>query len=194
MRAFGILTAALALAGAGCHSQGMKAVAADTGAIMPARTAAIDRATVMLAPTAGNSVGGSLTFTTVGNDLHVQGQINGLQPGSTHGFHIHEKGNCSAPDGSSAGGHFNPRGVMHGDPGGMAHHAGDIPNQTADAHGYAIVDVLVHGISIGTGGADDVLGRSVIVHKDRDDYTSQPAGNSGARLACGVIVGRRNDQ
>lgn len=194
MRAIGILSTALALACAGCHDHGVKAVAADTGTMLPARTAAVDVASVMLAPTAGNGVGGSLTFTTVGNsDVRVQGQINGLVPGSTHGFHIHEKGNCSAADGSSAGGHFNPRGMVHGDPNGMSHHAGDIPNQTADALGYAVVDVLVHGISLGTGGSDDVLGRSLVVHKDRDDYASQPAGNSGARVACGVITGRRND-
>lgn len=193
MRTSGILVAGLTLVCAGCHSGGVKSVVADTGVMMHTRITAIDVAQVMLAPTAGNSVGGSLTFTTVGNDVHVQGQINGLAPGSTHGFHIHEKGDCSAADGSSAGGHFNPHGMTHGDPDGTAHHAGDIHNQAADAQGIAIVDVLMHGISLGTGGSDDVLGRSVIVHRDRDDYATQPAGNSGPRVACGVITGRRND-
>jgi len=193
MRTFGILTAALTLACAGCHSHEVKPVAVDSGTMMPRRSAGISEARVMLAPASGSNVAGSLTFTADGNDVHVQGQLNGLQPGTTHGFHIHEKGNCSAPDGSSAGGHFNPFGMAHGDPAAGVHHAGDIPNQTADAQGVAIVDVIVHGISLGTGGADDVLGRSLVVHRDRDDYATQPAGNSGARVACGVITGRRVD-
>ena len=172
MRAFGILTAALALAGAGCSEHQTKP-AAD--------------ASVTLAPTAGNSVAGNLKLTFAGDEVRVQGQLAGLQPGSTHGFHFHEKGDCSAPDGSSAGGHFNPHGMAHGNPSAMPHHAGDIPNQIADAQGVAKVDVVVHGVSLGTGASDDVVGRSIIVHKDRDDYTSQPAGNSGARVACGVI-------
>ncbi len=172
MRMFGALTATLVLAGAGCSEHQVKPVAS---------------AQVTLAPTAGNSVAGSLNLSRVRDGVRVRGLLTGLAPGSTHGFHIHEKGDCSAPDGSSAGGHFNPGGMTHGNPDAMPHHAGDIPNQVADAHGVAKVDVVVHGVSLGTGAPDDVMGRSVIVHKDRDDYTTQPAGNSGARVACGVI-------
>jgi Cu-Zn family superoxide dismutase len=172
MRPIGILATTLVLACAGCSEHQVKPVAG---------------AQVTLAPTAGNSVAGSLTLTAVRNGVRVEGRITGLAPGSTHGFHIHEKGDCSAPDGSSAGGHFNPTGMAHGNPVIPPHHAGDIPNQIADAQGAVKVEVIVNGVSLGTGAANDVVGRSVIVHAERDDYTSQPAGNSGARVACGVI-------
>jgi Cu-Zn family superoxide dismutase len=120
--------------------------------------------------------------------VHLIGRITGLTPGSTHGFHIHEHGDCSAADAGSAGGHFDPTRSEHGDPAAMIHHAGDIANLVADAQGDVGVDVTVHGVSIDTGTSDDVLGRAFIVHADPDDYTTQPAGNSGARIACGVIL------
>ena len=142
----------------------------------------------VLAPTAGNNVAGTLTLTAVPGGVRLQGHVTGLAPGSTHGFHIHERGDCSAPDASSAGPHFNPTGSAHGDPAGMIHHAGDIANQVADAQGALDVDVVVHGVSLDTGAADDVLGRAVIVHRDSDDYLTQPSGNSGPRLACGAII------
>lgn len=142
----------------------------------------------VLAATAGNSVVGTLEATPVSDGVHFHGRLTGLPPGSTHGFHIHEHGDCSAPDASSAGGHFNPTGTAHGDPVGMEHHAGDIANQIADAQGAVDVDVTVHGVSLGTGTSDDVLGRALIVHRDTDDYTTQPSGNSGPRIACGVIL------
>lgn len=144
----------------------------------------------VLAPTSGSNVAGTITVTTVPDGVRFQGRLTGLQPGSTHGFHIHEFGDCSAPDASSAGGHFNPTGVVHGDPVGMTHHAGDIANQVADAQGAVDVDATVHDVSLGTGTSDDVMGRALVVHRDADDYTSQPAGNSGPRVACGVILKR----
>lgn len=180
MRTFGVLGTALVLTCAGCSALAVKPAASA------AKTSTAS-ALVTLAPTAGNSVAGALELTVVPDGVRVHGQITGLVPGSAHGFHIHEKGDCSAPDGSSAGGHFNPRGMAHGNPIMPAHHAGDIPNQNADAQGVAKVDVVVNGVSLGSGAIDDVMGRSLIVHKDADDYTSQPAGNSGARVACGVI-------
>jgi Cu-Zn family superoxide dismutase len=143
---------------------------------------------VTLAPTAGSTVAGKLTIIAVPEGVHIRGHVTGLAPGSTHGFHIHEHGDCSAPDASTAGGHFNPTGSEHGDPAGLVHHSGDIANQIADAQGAVDVDVTVHGVSIDTSTPDDILGRSLIVHRDADDYTSQPSGNSGPRLACGVIV------
>ena len=144
---------------------------------------------VALAPTAGNSVAGTLEVTSVPGGVRFHGRLTGLAPGSTHGFHIHEHGDCSAPDASSAGGHFNPTRTAHGDPMGMIHHGGDIPNQVADAQGAVDVDVTVHGVSLGNGAVpDDVLGRSLIVHRDADDYATQPSGNSGPRVACGVII------
>jgi Cu-Zn family superoxide dismutase len=103
-----------------------------------------------------------------------------------HGFHVHEKGDCSAPDGMSAGGHFNPTGKPHGNPASTDHHAGDMPALVADAAGNATLQTELAPMSVG-GGVTDIVGKAVIVHKDADDYTTQPTGNSGARVACGVI-------
>jgi Cu-Zn family superoxide dismutase len=123
----------------------------------------------------------------MGDGLHLRGEVGGLMPGSRHGFHIHEKGDCSAADASSAGGHFNPTGQPHGRAGQGAHHAGDADNLVADAKCVARVDAHLGGLSLGNGAANDVAGRAVIVHAAADDYSSQPAGNAGARVACGVI-------
>jgi Cu-Zn family superoxide dismutase len=143
-------------------------------------------ATATLAPTAGNTAAGSVTFAQKGDKVTVTAKISGLSPGG-HGFHIHEKGDCSASDGMSAGGHFNPTGKAHGNPDSPDHHAGDMPMLQADASGNASLTAELSGVGIGTGSAD-IIGKSVIVHKDADDYKTQPTGNSGARLACGVIT------
>jgi Cu-Zn family superoxide dismutase len=172
LRSLTVLACAIALATTGCSA--IKSNSKPTQAV--------------LAPTAGNRAAGTLTLTSVPDGVRLQGRITGLMPGSTHGFHIHERGDCSAPDGSSAGGHFNPTHTDHGDPSGMIHHAGDIANQVADAQGAIDVDVVVRGVSLDTGAGDDVLGRAVIVHRDADDYMSQPSGNSGPRVACGAII------
>ena len=123
----------------------------------------------------------------MGGGVHLSGDIGGLQPGSTHGLHVHEVGNCSAADASSAGPHFNPAGRAHGSPQAAVHHAGDLPNVTAGSDGVAHVDVHVGGLTLGGAAATNILGRALVVHAQADDYTSQPAGNSGARVACGVI-------
>lgn len=144
-------------------------------------------AVVHLAPTEGNSVTGEITLTPADGGVKVAGTVSGLEPNSEHGFHIHENGDCSAPDASSAGGHFNPTGAEHGSMDAEPHQAGDMPNIKADDTGAATVDVVVPGIELGTGSATDVMGKAIVVHADPDDYKSQPAGNAGARLACGVI-------
>ena len=114
--------------------------------------------------------------------------LAGLQPGATHALHVHEFGDCSAPDATSAGGHFNPGQQPHGDRAtGGPHHAGDIPNQTAGDNGEAAVDQALAGLEIASGGANDIVGKGVIVHAQADDYTTQPTGNAGGRIACGVI-------
>jgi superoxide dismutase, Cu-Zn family len=138
-----------------------------------------------LAPTAGNTAKGTVTFTPRGDKIAIAAKISGLTPGQ-HGFHIHEKGDCSSPDGMSAGGHFNPFGKPHANPAVADHHAGDMPMLVADAGGNATLDVVLDTMTIGSG-AGDIVGRAVIVHKDPDDFTTQPTGNSGARVACGVI-------
>ena len=138
-------------------------------------------------PTQGNTVAGKVEFKQAGSMVHVKVDLTGLAPGSEHGFHVHERGDCSAPDGMSAGGHFNPEGVAHGMYSHPPHHAGDMPNLKADDKGEVHTSFDVSYLSVGSGGTD-VAGRSVIVHRDPDDFKSQPAGNSGPRLACGVIV------
>ncbi|MHB9783045.1 superoxide dismutase family protein [Stenotrophomonas maltophilia] len=153
----------------------------------PASTADAS-ATAELAPTQGNETKGSVTFKRVDGKVHVTGQISGLKPGSEHGFHIHEKGDCSAPDGTSAGGHFNPGKQDHGSVTSDPHHGGDMPNIKADDKGVATIDGPVSSnVNIGKGDDFDIIGRGLIVHADPDDYTSQPTGNAGARLACAVI-------
>ena len=143
------------------------------------------RVAATLAPSAGNNVAGTVVFVQAGRKVFVVAEVTGLKPGP-HGFHVHEKGDCSAPDFSSAGGHFNPGSQPHGDPTAGAHHAGDMPMLVADASGKATARAELRTMTIGSG-EGDIVGKSVVVHADADDYRSQPAGNSGARIACGVI-------
>src|SRR5438046_3406660 len=143
-------------------------------------------ATATLKPTTGNTAAGTVTFAQKGDKVSVEANMSGLSPGS-HGFHIHEKGDCSSDDGMSAGGHFNPTGKPHGDPATPDHHAGDMPQLVADASGKATLTADLSPMTIGAS-ATDIIGKSVIVHKDADDFKTQPTGNSGARVACGVIA------
>lgn len=136
----------------------------------------------------GSSTQGTVRFTPAGNKVSVTAEITGLKPNAEHGFHIHEKGDCSSPDGLSAGGHFNPGGKPHGHLAANEHHAGDMPNLKADASGRATATFELSTVSVGTGAPNDIVGKAVIVHRDPDDYKSQPVGNAGPRLACGVIA------
>ena len=166
------------------------AMASDPAA-PPAMDSAMDAplATAELQPTQDSMVKGSIRFMMVDGRLHASGDISGLAPNSEHGFHIHENGDCSAADGSSAGGHFNPASAEHGSVEAMPHHGGDMPNIVADAQGNAHVDGPVSAdVNAGNGDAFDIIGRGLIVHADPDDYKSQPTGNAGARLACAVIT------
>lgn len=139
----------------------------------------------VLHPTQGNNVTGTVTFTIVNDGVRIVADLEGLTPGD-HGFHIHEFGDCSAPDASSAGGHFNPTKKRHGSPENEDRHVGDLGNITADAEGKAHYDRIDKVIALE--GDDTIVGRSVIVHSKADDFVTQPTGNSGARVACGVIV------
>lgn len=162
-----------------------------TEAALEAGTApvAAPKVHAQLQPTQGSEVSGTVNFAMKKGVLRASGQVSGLQPGTTHGFHIHEKGDCSAADGSSAGGHFNPVQLPHGNVAALVHHGGDMLNIVADAQGNAPIDSAVsYSVKVGGGDAFDILGRAVIVHADPDDYQSQPAGNAGKRLACGIIV------
>jgi superoxide dismutase, Cu-Zn family len=139
-----------------------------------------------MAPTSGNTARGTVTFQQKGDMVVAKADITGLTPNSVHGFHIHENGDCSAPDASSAGSHFDPSASPHGGPEGEVRHGGDLGNLKADANGHASGSIKVGGVSIDDG-PDRILGRAIVVHASPDDLKSQPAGNSGARIACGVI-------
>jgi len=141
-------------------------------------------ASAILQPTQGNSVRGTIRLMTMNNGIHFTGSVTGLTPGK-HGFHVHENGDCSAPDGTSAGGHFNPQKKAHGAPDAAEHHAGDLGSIEADVGGTASVNIHSEGITLGSG-ATSVLGKAIIVHANPDDF-SQPTGNAGGRLACGII-------
>lgn len=144
-------------------------------------------AIAVLSPTEGNEARGQLQFALVDGNIHITGEVTGLSAGGEHGFHVHEAGDCSAPDATSAGGHFNPEDSEHGRAGQGEHHAGDSDNLMANDEGVAQVDRWLHGATLGDGGAADIVGKGVIVHADADDYVSQPTGDAGDRLACGVI-------
>ena len=185
MRTLG-LAVAIALM-AGCASSGTPtATAKPSSDNAPAKSTA-SRATVVLAPASGSLVSGTLTLVPMGDGVHMSGEVGGLKPGDPRGFHIHEKGDCSAADASTAGGHFNPAAQAHGRSGHGAHHAGDTDNIVANAKGVARIDAHVTGVTLGGGAGNDIAGRAVIVHAAADDYTTQPTGNAGARVACGVI-------
>ena len=142
-------------------------------------------ATAVLEPRSGANVTGTLTFRTVGAGVEVSGTVEGLAPGD-HGFHVHEYGDCTAPDATSAGGHFNPHGQPHGAPDADAHHAGDVGNLTAGDDGKATKRFVMKGVTL----ADDatsIVGKAFIVHEKADDLKTQPTGDAGGRVACGVI-------
>jgi Cu-Zn family superoxide dismutase len=169
---FAAATAALALAAlAGCGTLG--------GMGGPAAVAEMQ-------PTRGNSASGTVRFTQQADGVLVAARLSGLNRGQQHGFHIHEKGDCSSGDGMSTGGHFNPGGQPHG-PQDAAHHAGDLPALRADASGKVDASFSVRGLTIGSG-PNDIVGKGLIVHTAPDDYRTQPTGNAGARIACAVIA------
>jgi Cu-Zn family superoxide dismutase len=168
MKAGHVLVLVAAAALAGCQTMSGEAPRASAG----------------LEPTKGSKVIGEVSFEQVGSKVRVVAQVIRLPANGEFGFHIHEKGDCSSGDGMSAGGHFNPYGKPHGK--GTERHAGDLPNLKSDAKGKAKLSVELDVISLSPGPAS-IIGRGVIVHANPDDYTSQPVGNAGARLACGVI-------
>jgi Cu-Zn family superoxide dismutase len=163
------------------------ALLAGTGSIAISQntpTGKIQKAICVLYPTQGNTVTGTVTFTLTATGVKIIADLEGLSKGK-HGFHIHECGDCSAVDGTSAGGHFNPEGKNHGAPMDMMSHAGDLGNIVADDSGKAHLEYVDPMITFE--GDHSIIGRSLIIHKNEDDLKTQPTGNAGARVACGVI-------
>ena len=143
------------------------------------------RANAQLTPTKGNKTFGEATFEQVGDKVRVVVFVQGLRPGQTHGLHIHEGADCSG-DAMGAKGHFNPHGKPHGHPGNANRHAGDLPVLQANKAGRGNVQADMDVITV-TAGPASIIGRALVVHADPDDYKTQPTGNAGARIACGVI-------
>jgi len=144
-------------------------------------------ATVVLEPTLGHKTAGRLILVQEDAGVRIRGEVTGLQPDREHAFHVHETGDCSAPDATSAGEHFNPLGEPHGHPVNGPHHAGDMLNLSANSEGVAQVDLSSASLTIGGDGQTNAIGKALIVHANPDDYQSQPGGDAGDRLACGVI-------
>jgi Cu-Zn family superoxide dismutase len=146
----------------------------------------VTKAIAVLMPTDGNEAHGVVRFEQMPNGVQVTADVAGLAPGTRHGFHVHEKGDCSTTDGSSAGGHYSPEGHPHGLPDTDGpRHAGDMGNLVAGPDGVAHLEQLLTGATV-AGMNAPLLGRGVIVHAERDNG-GQPTGNAGARSACGVI-------
>ena len=143
------------------------------------------RATAQLLPTEGSKTFGEATFEQVGTKVRVTAFVQGLKPGQEHGLHIHEVGDCG-DHAKNAKGHFNPFDKPHGSPTSRERHAGDLPSLAANEQGRAKVQADVDLITLHPG-RGNIVGRSLMVHAGPDDFTSQPSGNSGDRIACGVI-------
>lgn len=157
---------------------------AQSGAAQGASAAGPKSAVAKLAPTKDSNTRGEVTFTQEADGVRVVASFTGLAMGE-HGFHVHEKGDCSAPDAASAGGHFNPATKPHAAREAPERHVGDLGNLKADPYGLARVDFVDKQLSLS--GASSILQRAVIVHANADDFKTQPTGNAGGRLACGVV-------
>ena len=143
------------------------------------------RAVSVIQAKSGSGIQGSMSFTQSGNNVNVTGTFSGLTPNSEHGIHIHENGDCSTLDASSAGGHYNPNSGKHGKHNNFSSHAGDMPNIKVDSNGNSNYSATLSHFSLVN--EQNILGKSVVVHRNKDDYVTQPSGNSGERIGCGII-------
>lgn len=156
---------------------------ADAG-ILQRSGAIVKEAVVQVKPVGENDIKGKVVFTQVPGGIKIVADVDGLKPGE-HGFHVHEHGDCGGAGASAAGAHFNPTNKKHGGPDSAERHVGDFGNLVADDKGHAHYERVDKIISFE--GEKSIIGRSIIIHADRDDLTTQPTGNSGARIACGII-------
>jgi Cu-Zn family superoxide dismutase len=184
-------------AAAGLFSLGLMTIsrAADKDEKAGADHHAMAGAVAHVKPAGGakdEKISGTVMFMAAEHGVMAMVDLKGMKPDSVHGFHIHEKGDLSSPDLKSAGGHFNPGGKKHGGAEGDNRHGGDLGNITADDKGNVKTEIMVHGISI-DGEKDGIIGRSVVVHAKADDMKTDPAGNSGDRIAGGAIEKAKGD-
>lgn len=160
-----------------------KVDATETPAAAPPEK--VTDAEAVMAPTSGSTATGTVRFHQTKKGVRVTVSFTGLTPKTEHGFHIHEKGDCSAPDGSSAGGHYNPANVPHALPTKAERHAGDMGNLKSNAKGVVTWKGDFENFSLQ--GTESVVGRGVILHEKADQGT-QPSGDAGGRIACGVVM------
>ena len=174
-RAAVVLAATLAVATA---QAGAASTSTPKSKARPAATATIEARS-------GSSLEGKATFRAKGGKVTLDLRVSHAAPG-THAVHLHEKGDCSDPEGKSAGSHWNPSGAAHGK-WGESCHLGDIGNLVVDAKGNGRLKLTTDLWTIGGPSGSDVLGKAVIVHATADDFTTQPTGNAGGRIGCGVV-------
>lgn len=182
---YGVLLSALGVLGAACHSQ---ATPNDTSDVpKPAEGKATAIATFKAKPE--SKAAGTVTFTQEGDKVRAVIEVSGVSPGP-HGIHVHEKADCSAPDFSSAGGHWNPSGQQHACPPAGERHPGDLGNIEVKEDGTGRSELTLEHVSLNVSlgeGPQSLVGKSVVLHEGKDDCASQPSGESGGRLACAVI-------
>lgn len=152
-----------------------------------AAATASKQATAAISSASGSAVTGTAVFKQSGDSITLTVEIQNAEPGE-HAVHIHEVGDCSSPDGKSAGGHWNPTEVAHGEWGVGEFHLGDIGNMTVGEDGTGKIELTTDKWEMGTGSIRDIVGKGIIVHADADDFTSQPSGAAGARIGCGAIA------
>lgn len=157
---------------------------ATTPGSTPAEALAPQKAQAVLKSVQGEKIKGTIHFYEQNGVMKIETLVDNLKPGP-HGFHIHAKGDCSSADFSTAGGHFNPTHKNHGALDSKVRHAGDLGNLIADNKRKAYTSIETKSLTLA--GPQSIIGKSIIIHKDKDDLKSQPTGNSGARVACGVI-------
>lgn len=147
----------------------------------------MNKTIVNLESKSNSSVSGIVNIWETTDSIKVTANIKGLKPNSEHGFHIHQNGDCSSKDAKSAGGHYSPEESKHGSPDKMHHHLGDMGNLNSDADGIATKTIMIKKLNLTKSDKFSVIGKAIIIHADADDMSSQPSGNAGARVACGVI-------
>lgn len=157
---------------------------AALGMQMPNKKALVTQAEVDVQSLTKDPIHGKIVFLKVPEGIKIIADVEGLKPGK-HGFHVHEFGDCGGHEGGAAGGHFNPTKSKHGGPDSAERHVGDLGNLEADSEGYAHYERVDKLIAFE--GENSILGRSIVIHADPDDYTTQPTGASGVRIACGII-------
>jgi superoxide dismutase, Cu-Zn family len=150
----------------------------------PTQTMPAGKASAAIEARSGSSLSGTADFMMQGGKMMITVNLKGAPPGQ-HAVHIHEKGDCSAPDASSAGGHFNPGGHQHGSPDAPEHHAGDFGNITIGEDGTG--SMMIQSSELSMSGPNSVVGHAIVIHEKVDDFVTQPSGNAGGRIGCGVI-------